>query len=261
MRPWKLVETNYGAVKHAHYEVAVLPLGAVEPHNLHLPYGMDLFEGELVGEAICEAAWNQGAKVILLPTIPYGTQTNQRAFPFAMNLNPSTLSAVISDLVESLVHHGILKIVLLNSHGGNDLKATLRELYGRSPAKLFLCNWYQIFADVYHEIFECADDHAGEMETSLALAYWPHLVARNPDGTLAADEGRKARCRFEAVNRGWVSITRPWHLLTTNTGAGDPRAATAEKGRRLLDLVVQRLAGFLVELSAAPLDERFPFLP
>ena len=65
----------------------------------------------------------RGAKVVLLPTIPYGTETNQMAFPLAMNLNPSTLFAVITDLVESLAHHGIRKFVLLNSHGGNDLKA------------------------------------------------------------------------------------------------------------------------------------------
>jgi creatinine amidohydrolase len=259
VRPWKLAETCYGVVKTQRYEVAVLPLGATEPHNLHLPYGMDVFEGNLVGEAICEAAWNRGAKVVLLPTIPYGTQTNQREFPLAMNLNPSTLGLVIADLVESLVRQGILKIVLLNSHGGNDLKGTLRELYGRSPAKLFLCNWYQTFADVYREIFDEPDDHAGEMETSLALAFWPGLVARRPDGTLAADEGRKAPSRFEAVNRGWVSITRPWHLLTTNAGAGNPHAATAEKGRRLLQVLVDRLAAFLVELSASPIDERFPY--
>ena len=259
VRPWKLAETNYGAVKQGQYEVAVLPLGAIEPHNLHLPYGMDLFEGDLVGEKICQSAWQQGAKVILLPTIPYGTQTNQERFPLAMNLNPSTLGAVVADLVESLVRHGILKIVLLNSHGGNELKSVLRELYGRSPAKLFLCNWYQIFLDVYHQIFKEPDDHAGEMETSIALAYWPELVARRPDGTLTADEGRKAQTRFEAVNRGWVSITRPWHLLTTNAGAGNPHAATAEKGRRLMDLLVERLAPFLVEISAAKLDERFPY--
>jgi creatinine amidohydrolase len=176
-----------------------------------------------------------------------------------MNLNPSTLGAVIADLVESLVGQGILKIVLLNSHGGNDLKGLLRELYGKSPAKLFLCNWYQMFSDVYREIFEQPDDHAGEMETSLALAYWPELVARNPDGTPAADEGRKAPTRFEAVERGWVSITRPWHLLTTNAGAGNPHAATADKGRRLIDLLVDRLATFLVDLSQSKLDERFPF--
>lgn len=259
MRPWKLAETNYGSVKDEHYEVAVLPLGATEPHNLHLPYGIDTMEGETIGEKLCEAAWQQGAKVILLPTIPYGTETNQRQFPFAMNLNPSTLSRVIADLVESLAHQGILKIVLLNSHGGNDLKGVLRELYGKTPAHLFLCNWYTVYRDVYHEIFNEPDDHAGEMETSFALAYCPELVARRPDGSLSADEGRPAPTRFEAVNRGWVSITRPWHLLTTNAGAGNPHAATAEKGGRMMQLLVQRLAPFLVELSEATLDERFPY--
>ena len=97
------------------------------------------------------------------------------------------------------------------------------------------------------------------METSLALAYCPELVAHNPDGTLTADEGRAAETRFEAVNCGWVTIARPWHLLTTNTGAGNPHAATAEKGRRLVEALVERLAQFLVELSAAEVDERFPY--
>ena len=180
MRPWKLAETNYGAVKQQHYEVAVLPFGATEPHNLHLPYGMDTIEGDIVGEKICEAAHRRGAKVVLLPTIPYGTQTNQAKFPFAMNLNPSTLCTIIGDLVESLVRTGIRKIVLLNSHGGNDLKSVLRELYGRTPAQLFLCNWYTVCNDVYREIFEQPDDHAGEMETSLALAYCPGAGGPQP---------------------------------------------------------------------------------
>ena len=259
MRPWKLAETNYGTAKQLHYEVAVLPLGATEPHNLHLPYGTDTLEANLVGDKICEAAHQRGAEVILLPTIPYGTETNLMQFPLTMNVNPATLAVVIGDLVESLVRHGILKIVLLNSHGGNDLKPILRELFDQTPAKLFLCNWYTAFSDVYHEIFDERDDHAGEMETSLALAYFPELVARNRDGTLTADEGRTAKTRFEAVNRGWATITRPWHLLTTNAGAGNPHAATAEKGRRLVEVLVDRLAGFLVELSAAPLDERFPY--
>lgn len=258
-RPWKLSELTYGFVRDQHYEVAVLPLGATEPHNLHLPYGTDTREGELVGDMICEAAWQKGARVILLPTLPYGTETNQRAFPFSMNVNPSTLNAVLSDLIESLVSHAVLKIVLLNSHGGNDLKGFLREMYGKSPAKLFLCNWYTVFRDVYHEIFHEPDDHAGEMETSLALAYWPDLVAKKPDGSLAADAGSVNPTRFEAVNRGWVTITRPWHLLTTNAGAGNPHLASAEKGRRAIDVLVGRLSQFLLELSQSPLDERFPF--
>ena len=46
MSPWKLAETNYGEVKQRHYEVAVLPFGATEPHNLHLPYSIDTIEGD-----------------------------------------------------------------------------------------------------------------------------------------------------------------------------------------------------------------------
>jgi creatinine amidohydrolase len=259
MRPWKLAEANYGQIKGQHFEVAVLPLGATEPHNLHLPYGTDCFEAEIIGERLCQAAYDQGAKVVLLPTIPYGTETNMMGFPLAMNLNPSTLLAVIRDLVDSLAHHGIHKLVLLNSHGGNDLKPVLRELNDRTPVKLFLCNWYQAITDVERELFSQREDHAGEVETSLGLAFFPELVARESDGKLAADAGAKQPTRFEAINRGWIGITRPWHLLTTNSGAGNPHAATADKGVRLMNLLVERLAPFLVELSAAKLDERFPY--
>ena len=258
-RPWVLAETNYAYVKANPYEVAVLPLGATEPHNLHLPYATDTYQCDEIGERVCAAAHARGAKVVLLPTMPYGTETNQQEFPLAMNVNPSTLALVIRDLLGSLVKSGVRKVVLLNGHGGNDLKPVLRELFDKTPAQLFLCNWYQVAADRYPEVFVDAGDHAGEMETAMMLAYRPHLVAHETDGKLAADDGAIASTRFEAVNRGWVSITRPWHLLTTNTGVGNPHPATAEKGRQTTEVVVERLAEFLVELSAAKLNERFPY--
>ena len=262
MRPWKLAETNYGDVKQRQFEVAVLPLGATEPHNLHLPYGTDTYEADAIGERICEAAHAQGAKIILLPTIPYGTETNMRELPLAMNLNPSTLFAVVTDLIESLVQSGIRKVVLLNSHGGNEMKPLLRELYGKSPAHIFLCNWFgPTIRDKYAEIFDEPEDHAGEMETSLALAYFPELVATDGDGSLAADDGATQDLQFEALREGWVSITRPWHLLTTNSGSGNPHAASAEKGRQVMELIVERLSAFLVELSEAEIDDLFPVAP
>src|ERR1700676_768161 len=150
---WNLAETNYGALKGQQFEVAVLPCAATEPHNLHLPYGTDTLQCDAIGQQICAAASGRGARVVLLPTIPYGTETNLMAFPLAMNLNPSTLMAVISDLVDSLVAHGIQKIVLLNGHGGNDLKPVLRQLYGKSPARLFLCNWFTVLSDMHDQIF------------------------------------------------------------------------------------------------------------
>lgn len=258
-RPWILAETTYSYTKKHPYEVAVLPLGATEPHNLHLPYGMDNFEGTIIGERVCEAAHQRGARVVLLPTIPYGTETNLREFPLAMNLNPSTLGAVITDLIASLQASGIRKVLLLNSHGGNDLKPLLRELYGTTDVHIFLCNWYQMIGDQYGKIFANRDDHAGEMETSFALAYLPELIARREDGSPACDDGATRPMRFEALRNGWVSITRPWHLLTQNAGSGDPRQATAEKGRQFVDVIVERLGDFLVELSQSDVDPWFPF--
>ncbi len=259
-RPWLLAELNYGTVKTADIQVAVLPLGATEPHNLHLPYGTDVFEAGIVGEHLCAAAYERGAKVVLLPTIPFGVETNMRMFPLAINVNPETLNRFVRDVVLSLHQSGIRKIVLLNSHGGNEFKPLLRELAG-DGIQVFLIDWFRVLNDIYSSIFERAEDHAGEMETSFALAYFPHLVRHNPDGTLAADDGATRTTIFDAVNRGWVSITRPWHLLTTNSGSGNPHAATAEKGQQCMAILVERLAGFLVELSASTVDERFPYGP
>ncbi len=259
MRPYILAEANYAYVKENPYEVAVLPLGATEPHNLHLPYGTDWYEGTIVGEKICQAAHEQGAKVCLLPTIPYGTETNMRQFPLAMNVNPTTLYRFVTDLVESCVQSGVKKGVLLNSHGGNEMKPLLRELYGATKAQVFLCTWYTVVNDVWSQFFEHPEDHGGEMETSFILAYLPQLVAKTADGKLTADDGAVAKTRFEAVNQGWVSITRPWHLLTTNSGSGYPHAASGEKAERMMEVLVQRLGKFLVDLSQSRVDDRFPF--
>ena len=260
MRPYILSETNYTQVRDCEYEVAVLPMGATEPHNLHLPYGTDTFQAQAIGERVCEAAWNRGAKVIMLPAIPYGTETNQAKCRLSMNVNPSTLGCVIKDLVNSLHGHGIRKLVILNSHGGNEFKPLLRELNGKTPVQIFLCDWFRgTTADVQKDIFESAGDHAGEMETALGLAFFNDFVLKNDDGSIVADDGAVNATRFEAINNGWVSITRPWHLLTTNTGSGNPHPATAEKGEQLMTVIVERLSGFLVELAASPLNETFPF--
>ena len=260
MRPWILAETNFHHVQNCEYQVAVLPVGATEPHNLHMPYGTDTLESEAIGSRICEAAWNGGARVVMLPAIPYGTQTNQSRCRLSMNVNPSTLGMIIRDLVDSVADHGIFKLMILNSHGGNEFKPLLRELLGKTPVQLFLCDWFRgLTSDVQKELFEEAGDHAGEMETALGLAYFNGLIRRNEDGSIAADDGTVNPTRFDAVNNGWVSITRPWHLLTQNTGSGNPHPATAEKGKSLMHVIVKRLSVFLVELAESPVDKQFPF--
>lgn len=260
MRPWILAETNYHHVKDCEYQVAVLPVGATEPHNLHMPYGTDTLQSEAIGSRVCEAAWNAGAKVVMLPPIPYGTETNQANCRLSMNVNPTTMGLLIRDLIDSLAGHSIYKLVILNSHGGNEFKPLLRELMGQTPVKLFLCDWFRgLTSDVQKDIFEDAGDHAGEMETALGLAYFNDLMRKNDDGSIAADDGAVNPTRFDAVNNGWVSISRQWDLLTTNTGSGNPHPGTAGKGEALMKTIVERLGSFLVELAQSPIDERFPF--
>lgn len=266
--PWRLDETTLGDIADRAtgpddpgFDLAVIPFGCTEPHNLHLPYGTDTIEAQEIGDRICHAAWRAGARVALLPAIPFGTTTNQSGVRLTLNVMPTTLLAIVDDLTASLVRHGIRRIVLLNSHGGNDLKWMIRELHERHepPAWYFLIDWFRACRDVASTIFDEPDDHAGEMETSILLATRPDLVDRLADGRLTADQGEVRRVRFEAVENGWVQITRPWHLLTSNTGAGNPHAATAEKGERFLEALEDRYGKFLAELADHELDEEFPF--
>ena len=160
----------------------------------------------------------------------------------------------MTDLVESLERQGVRKLVLLNGHGGNELKPLARQLHHQTKVFLGVCDWFRMARDLYPGLFESPGEHADEVETSLGLAFFPDLV--HPE---LADDGAARPSRLEAINKGWVSITRPWHLATTNTGLGNPSRASAEKGRRLMDALTERLGGFLAELAAAPMDETFPY--
>ena len=91
------------------------------------------------------------------------------------------------------------------------------------------------------------------------MAFFPDLVGTDENGEMIADAAETTPFRLKALSEGWVSITRPWHLLTTNSGAAPPQAASAEKGEQMMKLLVERLGGFLVELAAAELDDDFPF--
>ncbi len=252
---WNLAEQTYKTVRAEHYEVAVLAIGACEPHNFHLPYGTDTLQADGIANRVCQSASAQGAKVVKLPTIPYGVQSNMRALPLAINVYPSTFFALLKDIVDSLENSGIRKLLILNGHGGNDfLKPFVREMMGKSAVFIAVSDWWKVGADVYDEVFDVRDDHAGEMETSVILALRPDLVDLEN-----ASDGATIPTRFPAINKGYVSISREWHLLTESTGTADPRAATAEKGEAYLQIVVERLARFVTELSAAKMDGSFPF--
>jgi creatinine amidohydrolase len=256
-RPWVLAELTHDAVRSVKWEAAVLPFGATEAHNLHMPYGTDTYQVEAIVDRACQRATAAGAKVLRLPAMPFGVNTNHLEVPggVALSVCPSTLMKLLADLVEALERQGIKKLLLVNGHGANELKPHLRELHHRTGVFLCLCDWFRMAGDVLPKIFERKGEHADEMETSLGLAFFPEFM-----GDLAkADDGAAAPTKLEAINKGWISITRPWHLVSKNTGLGDPHQATAEKGRALMDVVSTRLGDFLVELCRQPMSDTFPY--
>ncbi len=256
MNDFVLAEQTHHFIRQHKWDVAVLSFGATEPHNLHMPYGSDTFQVEEIARRVCAHAYGRGAKVLLLPTIPYGVNTNHLEIPGAVTLSvsPTTLLKVLTDIVDCLERQGIRKLLLLNGHGGNELKPLMRELHHRCKVFLFLCDWYKVCVDRYAGLFVKPREHADEVETSLGLAFFPQYVRMEQAG-----RGEEKACRFEAVRRKWISLTRPWHLVSTDTGIGDPASAAAEKGEALMSMLTERIGGFLYELAVAPIDETFPF--
>jgi creatinine amidohydrolase len=250
---WDLTKTNLHRLSQNKPEVAVLPVAAIEPHNRHLPEGQDLFHTSYIAERSCGLAWEKCRSVICLPAIPYGVDCNLLDFPLAIHVSQATLDAMVRDIVVSLRKHGIRKIVLFNGHGGNDFRPLIRQMQCDMDVHLFQCNWWQVGLDHYSEIFDKPDDHAGQFETSVALALHPDLVEMANAG-----DGAARPFRFEALRKGWVQTSRQFVRLNDHCACGDPSGATAEKGRKYLDLVCERVAAFLAELAQSPVDKWFP---
>src|SRR5687767_15930105 len=107
MNSASLAELNWKTVREARYHVAVLPWGATEAHNYHLPYGTDTVETEAVARESARLASAAGARAIVLPAVPFGVNTGQLDIPLCLNLNPSTQLMVLQDMAESVSRAGI----------------------------------------------------------------------------------------------------------------------------------------------------------
>lgn len=244
-RPYVLAETNWESVRQTAYEIAVLPWGATEAHNRHLPYATDTIQADAVAIEAARQAWDAGARPLVLPGVPFGVNTGQLEVPFCLNMNPSTQQALLADLLPSLERHGIRKLVIVNGHGGNDFRQILRELQPRTSLLLCQLHWFRCVDP--RPFFEEPGDHAGELETSVIQALMPDLVRPLEE----AGPGLEHPYAVTAFREGWAWTQRRWIHATDDTGVGNPAAATPAKGERFLKAVTARIASLLVELQHA----------
>ncbi len=246
IRPYILAESNWEVIKDADFELAILPWGATEAHNYHLPYATDIYEADYISAAAAKIAWEKGAKPIVLPTIPFGVNTGQSDIYLDINLNPTTQLAILNDIIETLNRQGIYKLLIFNSHGGNNFKPLVRELGLKYP-DMFICfsNWFQ--AMNRSDYFENEGDHAEEMETSLMLYLKPELVLpKNKWGS-----GKSKGFKIKSFNEGWVWAERKWSEISEDTGVGNPELATTEKGKRLFEDLSYKIGNLIYDLCKA----------
>jgi creatinine amidohydrolase len=242
-RPWVIAETTWKGVKATRYDIAVLPWGATEAHNYHLPYATDNIQSESVAAEAARLAWDAGTHVAVLPCVPFGVKTGQLDIPLCVNLNPSTQARLLADIVHSLEVQGFTKLVIVNGHGGNDFKQMIRELQPKTSVFLSTVNWYKIVDPTPH--FDDLGDHAGELETSVMLYIAAPLVLPISE----AGDGAEKKSPLRAIREGWAWAPRQWTKVSADTGIGDPKASTAEKGARYFAAVTIKLASYFVELA------------
>ncbi len=251
-RPYILAETNWKTVKSIDYQLAVLPWGATEAHNYHLPYATDNIQCDHIVERAAKIAWQADAKVVILPTIPFGVNTGQLDVKLDMNVNPSTQYAILNDVIDVLDRHDINKLLVLNGHGGNDFKQMLRELGADYPDMLLTaCHWFR--AIDWKDYFTDVGDHAGEMETSVMMHIAPEIVLPLDE----AGDGHAKKFKVKPLNEGWAWAERQWSKVTEDTGIGNPCNASAEKGAKYLKAVVEAISSLMIDLSKCDLKDLY----
>ena len=241
-----LSEANYRQLLDTRPNVAVLPWGATEAHNMHLPHGTDVIEAAGIAERAADLAAARGGRPIVLPAIPFGNNAQQQDQVATIHLSTGTALSLLRDVVMSLKRQGIDRLVLVNGHGGNDFKPMVRDLMLESGVLIVVIDFWRVRPEEAARIFADAGDHAGELETSLLLHLRPELVMMAQAGP-----GSTVPWALASLKASGAWTPRPWSHVHPDTGCGDPSAATAAKGAEYFAAITAAIADVLVELSAA----------
>ena len=172
-RPYLLLEANHRQLTESPPQLAVLPWGATEAHNRHLPYGTDVIEATRLAERAAELAYARGRRVVVLPTIPFGNDEQQLDQACTISFRTSTALAVLGDVARSLAKQHIDRLLILNAHGGNQFQPLVRDLQLQHGILIVVANFYEVLPDVKRALFELPGDHADELETSLLMHLCP----------------------------------------------------------------------------------------
>ena len=254
------------AQAHAHGRasqlIAVLPVAATEQHGPHLPLSVD---SSLVDGVSAATLPQLGAEVpaLFLPTQAVGFSPEHAAFAGTLTLKAETIIRLWTDIGESVAAAGVRKLVLLNAHGGQVglLDVVARDLRARLGLLVFSVNWFGLplvgpQGEDVNALFSAHEHrfgiHAGDIETSMMLALAPQQVDMAQAQNFASTSEDRAT-QYPILGNG-KSAKLAWQMQDYNAvgAVGNAAAATAEKGRAVLDAAGRALAQLLAELHQLP---------
>lgn len=234
--------TEEAAAALAKARVAVLPVGATEQHGPHLELQTDIAIAQGFARRLTEEL---GDEAVLCPPLAYGLSEHHLHFAGTLTLRPATFGAVLGDIVESLVVHGIRRLLVVNGHGGNIDAVKLAARQARRDHDVLVAHlcWARLAGDVIRERMagEARYNHACEIETSIAMALVPEIVRAD---RITPGVPTSARDPHTEPHDGVVDLPIWFHEWTGNGALGDPRDASVELGERIVATVHERSVDF-----------------
>jgi creatinine amidohydrolase len=192
-------------------------------------------------------------QVLVLPVLGIGCSDHHMDFRGTLTLSHQAFIRQVEEIVNSVIRHGFSKILLLNSHGGNQGagQVLVEKLgYNNPDCEVVMTSWWQIdrlqLLDVTETGFGGVG-HAGEFETSLMMMIAPDLVRTDKIVKGKNQEGFDWAAA-DLLHSPRASYYRTMKQLTSNGVFGDPRAASVEKGRQITEVVVQCISKLLGDL-------------
>jgi len=233
-------------------DIALLPVGAIEQHGLHLPLDTDAFDAKYLASRVAEAC--SDPKPLVLPNIPYGVSYHHETFAGTVSISNDALSKVVYDIGMSVSRDKIKKLVIVNGHGGNGPALNYAAQMINRDAHIFVCVDTGETSDVdIYDLIETGNDvHAGEIETSTSLAIRPHLVNLNMARTEVPEFSSRYLDFTSKRGVSWYAYTQ---RISSSGVMGDPSKASAEKGKKIWELMIANLVALVEDLKSMTLDE------
>ena len=233
-------------------DVALLPVGSLEQHGPHLPLDVDAHDADRLCQDVARAC--RLPRPLVLPLVPYGVSYHHDDFPGTVSVSPDTLSKLVYEIGISVSRQGVLKLVIINGHGGNEPALNFAAQMINRDAGIFTCVDTGETSDAeVEQLAETPNDaHAGEIETSTTLAFRPELVRMQ--------RARRSVPRFSSEYLNFSSSKGvSWYARTaamSESGVlGDPTRASRDKGRRIWEVMVRNLVALVEDLKGLTLDE------